>query len=202
MNSLSIQSGSQKFTITPTGIQFHSDLSFDEWNELGGKLAPIGKSIGFMLGDWINYGSKSHGEKYREAILETGIAYQTLANYASVARRVSPSNRELALGYEHHAAVAKLRSNEQHHWLGLAKQHKLGVRRLRKSIVAGRVLTEEELDEDPADRAVETHLVFVNGLMRWWKSETCKSPVTKWDKEWRKTVKADLRYIAEIYEQL
>lgn len=202
MNPLSIPPGNPKYTISPTGIEFHSNLTYEEWNELGEKLAPIGKSIGFMLGDWINHGSKAHGKKYREALDRTGIPYQTLANFASVARRVPPSVREVALGYEHHAGVAKLERNEQKHWLGLAKEHSLGVRRLRKSIKAGRLLSEEELDEEPADRAMETHLAFVNGLMRWWKRETCKSPVEKWDKEWRALVKADLRHILKIHEQL
>ena len=66
MNTLAIHD--PKFSITPTGIEFHQELSFDEWNALGQKLAPVGKSIGFIIGDWINYGAKRYGEKYEEAL--------------------------------------------------------------------------------------------------------------------------------------
>jgi len=38
MNTLSINN--PKFSITTTGIEFHQDLDFDEWNDLGQKLAP------------------------------------------------------------------------------------------------------------------------------------------------------------------
>jgi hypothetical protein len=49
MNTLAIND--PKFTITPTGINFHHDLTFEEWDELGTKLTPVGKSIGFIIGD-------------------------------------------------------------------------------------------------------------------------------------------------------
>ena len=89
MNTLSaLAISNPKFSITPTGIEFHEDLSFEEWDDLGQKLAPVGKSIGFIIGDWINYGEKRWGDKYEEALPAPGMAYQTLANYAYVARRV------------------------------------------------------------------------------------------------------------------
>ena len=202
MNPHFNQIDGRKYTVTATGIEFHSELTFDEWDELGRELAPIGRSIGFMLGDWINFGSKSHGEKYREALQSTGIAYQTLANYASVARKVSPSVREPALGFEHHAVIAKLEPSEQKYWLGLAKEQKLGVIRLRKSVQAGRVLTVEEIASDPSDQGVKTHLVLISGLSRWWKNQTSECPVEKWDKNWRARVKEDFRRLLNIYDQL
>ena len=54
------------------------ELSFEEWEALGEKLGRIGKSIGFMIGDWINYAEEKWGEKYNEAIACTGLEYQTL----------------------------------------------------------------------------------------------------------------------------
>jgi hypothetical protein len=126
MNTLAIND--PKFAITPTGIEFNEELSFEEWDDLGQKLAPIGKSIGFIIGDWINYGEKRWGDKYEEALQRTGMAYQTLANYAYVARKVQFSCRQEKLGFEHHAVVAKLKTpDEQEHWLRMAVKHKLGI---------------------------------------------------------------------------
>ena len=151
MNSLAITD--PKFTITPTGLQFHQELSYDEWDDLGKKLAPIGKSIGFIIGDWINFGETTYGDKYKEALAATGIAYQTLANYSYVARKVEFSLRKENLDFEHHAVDAKLKTNEeQQHWLEVTKREGLSVRRLRKSINYGRVATEEEVQSNPANR--------------------------------------------------
>ena len=66
MNMLAIND--PKFSITPTGIQFSEELSFDEWDSLGQKLAPLGRSIGFIIGDWINYGEGRYGEKYGSSV--------------------------------------------------------------------------------------------------------------------------------------
>lgn len=191
-----------KFAITPTGIQFHQDLSYAEWDELGQKLAPIGKSIGFILGDWINYGQKNYGEKYEEALARTGIAYQTLRNYTYVASRVSLSCRQDNLGFEHHAVVAKLKPEEQEHWLELTKDHNLSVRRLRKSINFGRLATEEEVQGDPADRGHVTYLALLNRLRRWWARETQKAPVDDWDEDRREGLKKDFKLVLDIYEAL
>lgn len=192
-----------KFAITPTGIQFHEELSFEEWDALGQKLAPVGKSIGFIIGDWINYGEKRWGDKYEEAILRTGMAYQTLRNYAYVARRVQLSCRHDKLGFEHHYVVAKLKSpGEQEHWLGMAAKHGLGKRRLQKSINFGRLATEQEVVGDPHDKRHTTYLSLLNKIRRWWQDQVEKAPVDEWDEERRQALKEDFEFVKEIYEAL
>jgi hypothetical protein len=201
MNTLAI--ADPKFTITPTGLQFHQNLSFEEWNDLGQKLAPIGKSIGFIIGDWINYGETAYGEKYEEALAKTGLAYQTLMNFAYVARKVEISLRKENLDWYQHATVAKLKTDEEkRHWLDMAEQHDLSVRRLRKSINFGRLATEDEVQGDPADRGYVTYLALLNRLRRWWKREIGKAPVEDWDEERRAALKRDFRLVLEIYEAL
>jgi len=201
MNTLAISD--PKFTITPTGIEFRQDLSFDEWNDLGQKLAPVGKAIGFIIGDWINYGEKRYGEKYGEALAKTGLSYQTLQNYAYVARKLEISCRHENLGFEHHYVVAKLKTeDEQRHWLDMAEKHELSVRRLRKSINFGRLATEEEVQGDPADRGYVTYLALLNRIRRWWARETQKAPVDEWDEDRRQGLKKDFKLILDIYEAL
>jgi hypothetical protein len=201
MNMLAIND--PKFLITPTGIQFSQELNFDEWSSLGQKLSPIGKSIGFIIGDWINYGQDRYGEKYTEALAKTGLTYQTLQNYAYVARKVETSCRHENLGFEHHYVVAKLKTDEEKkHWLDMADQHDLSVRRLRKSINFGRVASEEEVQGDPTDRGHVTYLALLNRIRRWWKHETLKAPVDEWDEERRQGLKKDFKLILDIYEAL
>ncbi len=201
MNSPAIND--PKFSITQTGIEFHQDLSFDEWNDLGQKLAPVGKSIGFIIGDWINYGEKRWGDKYEEAMMRTGMAYQTLMDFAYVARKVEISLRNENLDFTHHRVVAKLKTpDEKEHWLKMAEKHKLGIRRLRKSINFGRLATEKEVQGDPADRGYVTYLALLNRIRRWWARETGKAPVEEWDEDRREVLKKDFKLVVEIYEAL
>jgi hypothetical protein len=201
MNTIAIND--PKFSITPTGIQFHEELSFDEWDDLGQKLAPVGKSIGFIIGDWINYGENRYGEKYETALARTGLAYQTLMDFAYVARKVEISLRNENLDFTHHRVVAKLKTpDEKKHWLKMAVKHKLGIRRLRKSINFGRLATEKEVQGDPADRGYVTYLALLNRIRRWWARETGKAPVDEWDEDRRQGLKKDFKLVVEIYEAL
>jgi hypothetical protein len=201
MNNISIND--PKFAITPTGIEFHEELSFDEWEDLGQKLAPVGKSIGFIIGDWINYGENHWGDKYDDAIKRTGMAYQTLRDFAYVARRVQLSFRNDKLDFTHHRVVAKLKDSEdQQHWLDMAVKHNLGKRRLQKSINFGRLATEQEVAGDPYDKPHTTYLSLLNKIRRWWQEQIEKSPVEEWDKERRQALKDDFEFVKEIYESL
>jgi hypothetical protein len=204
MNTLSeLETSNNKFTMTPRGIQFHGDISFEEWQKLGEKLGDAERSIGFMIGDWINYAEEKWGEKYNEAIASTGLEYQTLANYAYVARRVQFSARAENLPFRHHVVVAKLKdTEEQRHWLEMAEKHNLTYKRLQKSINFGRIATEEEVEGDPSDRGYVTYLALLNRIRRWWARETQKAPVEEWDEDRRQGLKKDFKLILDIYEAL
>jgi hypothetical protein len=204
MNTLPILAiKSRKFTITRTGLDIKGELTFDEWQALGNELAPVAKSIGFIVGDWINYGAGRYGEKYTEALRLTGLSLPTLQEYAYVARRVETSVRTEVLDYTHHKLVAKCKDpQEQRKWLETAEKENLSVARLRKSMNFGRLATEDEMQQDPADRGVVTHLALINRLIRWWKQTTADDPVDKWDAEQRANVKQDFKLILDIYEAL
>jgi hypothetical protein len=201
MNTLAIND--PKFSISSTGIQFKDELSFEEWDTLGQKLGEVGKSIGFIIGDWINYGEGRYGDKYEESLARTGLAYTTLAHYSYVARKIQFCLRKQNLDYSVHATVAKLKTDdEKQHWLDMAEKHELSVRRLRKSINFGRIATEEEVQGDPADRGYVTYLALLNRIRRWWARENQKAPVEEWDEDRRQGLKKDFKLILDIYEAL
>lgn len=202
MNSLGHNNPDSAYTILTNGVRFHASLSFEEWLALGIQLMPLGRAIGFLIGDWINFGFTKYGEKYAEALTCTGIPYKTLANYAYIARKVDQSIREPRLGHEHHAPVAKLSPLEQKKWLGLAIEHDLSVRRLRKSIKFKRVVTEAEARENPADRRQITYLAMINQIYRLWRKEIKSLPAAKWEKDRRRALKNDFGRLREILEAL
>ena len=194
---------SQKFAITPTGLEILGELSFEEWTFLGEKLGDVERCLGFIIGDWINYAEGKWGDKYNDAIAATGLEYALLRKYAYVARRVPPANRLENLPFSHHETVAKEKDpQKQRGWLKLAEKHHLGVRRLRKSMNYGRLATDAEVEGDPADRGYVTYLALLNRIRRWWARETSKEPVEEWDEDRRQALAQDFGVINHIYETL
>ena len=197
MNTASLQTIpanlAPKVQITRIGLQVSDDLSFSEWEAMASRFGAAMSSAAFVIGDWLVYGEdhfrgqgrlpgfeedaiasrKVSAEFYEAALRLTGLDRTTLATYAYVARRVPASLRNEELSWEHHKAVAKLEPHDQTKWLQVAREGQGGegavsTRRLRKSIIAGRLLTAQEMQLDPADRGQPNHIPLLNRLWSWW----------------------------------
>ena len=217
-----------KITITRTGLQVTADLSFEEWQSMASRFGAAMSSAAFVIGDWLVYGEdhfrgqkrlpgfegdsissrRVSSEIYDEALRLTGLDRSTLVTYAYVARRVPASLRNEQLSWEHHKAVAKLKEEDQQHWLQIAEaegddEHgTVSTRRLRKSIIAGRLLTPEELHPDPTDRGIENHIPYVNRLVALWSRMKERRWLQGSTREQRAAFKRDLQPVVEIYNQL
>ncbi len=199
-----------KFMLTEVGIDFHDDLTFEEWSDLGQRLACAGRSLGFMIGDWINYGEshKEYGDKYIEALQATGYDYNTLRHFARVSRLVKLCVRTHNLSWEHHRKVASLKDEkEQRKWLEVASKaveegKPMSTRRLQKSILLGREATDKDMQIDPADKGRDNPHPHINGLLAWWR----KMEKVKWLEcampEQKHDLKVDLQPVVDIYNQL
>lgn len=210
---------SPKFAITRTGMDIRDDLSFEEWAALAPKLNEASRCVAFAIGDWLVYGQhrfnkstaapapKVKGSAYEVALAATGLDLTTLHAYAYVSRNVPAVRRNEALSWEHHKTVAKLEEHEQQQWLGLVdeqlrKGEAVSTRRLRKSILVGRLVTPAEMCLDPADRRIENHIPFVNRLVSWWSRMRAKRWLDQANKDQRAALKRDLTPIVEIWRQL
>jgi hypothetical protein len=114
-------SGDQILT-TKVGLRFPADVSFDSWQRAGVQISRLVDSFAWCLGDWLVYGQQRYTDRYKQAVDAIGLDYQTLRNYASVARRVGPPRRRATLSFQHHAEVAALPDAEQDTWLHRAEQ--------------------------------------------------------------------------------
>jgi hypothetical protein len=114
-------SGDQILT-TKVGLRFPADVSFDSWQRAGVQISRVVDSFAWCLGDWLVYGQRRYTDRYKQAVDAIGLDYQTLRNYASVARRVDLARRRPALSFQHHAEVAALSDAEQDSWLHRAEQ--------------------------------------------------------------------------------
>ena len=87
--------------------------------------------IQFWVGDWLAFGEVHYGE---EAFAELGRADQTLANWATVARKVAPSRRRERVKFSHHAEVSTLPPDEQTEVLAKVEKEKLNVLDTRQEV--------------------------------------------------------------------
>lgn len=115
-------------------------MPLDEWKRLGQQIFLINDSSAWWLGDWLVYGQVTFPDRYRRAVRETSLDYQTLRNYAWVARNICPNRRRAGLSFQHHAEVVALPENEQDSWLGKAEELRWSRNQLRGAIRDSRAL--------------------------------------------------------------
>jgi len=207
-----------KVTITRTGLRFDSELSFEEWSELAGSIGSAARSIGFIVGDWLVYGQGLFGSdgfpdkrvdsaSYDLAVAATGLDLSTLQNYAYVSRSIPYSLRTEHLSWEHHRLLAKLPCEDQSKWIDtcVAEEkagHRISTRRLRKSLNLGRVATDADMEPEPADKGIESHIPFVNRLVGWWRRMQQERFLDNATPEQREAIQRDLQPVISIFDQL
>ncbi|ROP31312.1 LmbU family transcriptional regulator [Couchioplanes caeruleus] len=136
-------------TVRKSGMVFPKNLSERSWEQIGSSLRELSNSSAWWLADWLIFGEAAYGwRRYREAIERTGLDYQTLRNYAWVARRFEEHRRRDSLSFAHHAELARLAPAEQDYWLRKAEQQKWSRNELRKAVRAS--LAERSQEAVPA----------------------------------------------------
>jgi hypothetical protein len=118
------------------GLVLPRQLVYEQWLRIGRQLAEVSSSSAWCLGDWLAYGEDTYSGRYRDAIEQTSLDYQTLRNYAWVAGRFMLSRRRDGLSFAHHAEVAGLSEHEQDFWLGKAEKFSWSRNKLRQEVRA------------------------------------------------------------------
>jgi hypothetical protein len=122
--------------MTPGGLRLCQGVTFETWLDLGRQLARISSASAWCLGDWLIYGERTYGQRYKAALAVTSLDYKTLRNYAWVARRFEMSRRRDKLSFQHHAEVAGLSEAEQDLWLQRADRLRWTRNELRRRVAA------------------------------------------------------------------
>ncbi|WP_310723174.1 MULTISPECIES: LmbU family transcriptional regulator [unclassified Streptomyces] len=124
--------------VTRVGLQIPAAVSYDTWKSAGRRISAVANSSAWCLGDWLIYGQWRYTDRYRRAVDAVGLDYQTLRNYAWVARRFEVSRRRDSLSFHHHAEVASLPPHEQDYWLNRAEELGWSRNQLRANVRAAR----------------------------------------------------------------
>jgi hypothetical protein len=117
-----------------TGVSFDPLLPYEAWRAVGARIGTYSSASAWWLGDWLIFGQTKYGRRYKEAVAVTGLEYQTLRNYAVVARRFAPCRRREALTFHHHAELCALPDSDQERWLDLAVTHGWSRTELRRQL--------------------------------------------------------------------
>jgi len=119
---------------TRLGLRFAGALTFEGWERAGEQISRVISSSAWCLGDWIIVGQSRFANRYKQVVEAVGLDYQTIRNYAWVARRFELSRRRDSLSFQHHAEVASLPPAEQDYWLDHAEDLGWSRNRLRQEI--------------------------------------------------------------------
>jgi hypothetical protein len=118
--------------ITECGLIIEEGLPKEQWEEIGNRLGFALRSLQWVVGDWYLYGEQQWGHKYDDCEERFGLAYGTVANCVSVARRFEFSRRREKLSFSHHFEVAKLPNEDQEVLLDKAESESISVKDLRE----------------------------------------------------------------------
>jgi hypothetical protein len=106
------------------GISFERDVCYESWKDLGVSISRHSSASCWWLGDWTVYGQGQYGERYKQAILETGLEYR--------------SRRRPDVPFQHHAEVCALPDRDQDFWLDVAVQNRWPRSELRRRVRTSR----------------------------------------------------------------
>jgi hypothetical protein len=97
-----------------TGLSWPELPTFEQWADLGPRIAHLGNVSRWALADWLCTGEDLFHAKADQVISELGLSYHTLENLRWVARHVPPGVRQpLPVTFSHHALVAPLEPENQ-----------------------------------------------------------------------------------------
>jgi hypothetical protein len=163
-----------------TMLTLPQGMPIGAWRTLGRQIFVITDSSAWWLGDWLIYGQSEYPDRYKKAIADTSLDYQTLRNYAWVARRFAPYRRRERLSFQHHAEVASLPEADQDLWLLRAEQHGWSRNELRRQVQGNRdggrdkqivhiqmnlVADQKQRWQEAAERAEQDLLAWIVGIL-------------------------------------
>ena len=163
---------------TARGFRARSGLTFDEWLSAGRQITRMSTASIWWVADWVLYGERAYGSRYRAALELTPYGYKTLRNYAWVARRFELSRRRDALSFQHHAEVAGLQEPEQDLWLSRAETLRWSRNELRRQLASRRSAP----GDGSADDVIVVSIRVAPERERQWReaAQASRRPLAEW----------------------
>jgi hypothetical protein len=186
MNQLQLQNSTIDLTnceLDPVSLTIKDGTELNIWQDIGNSLCKIEGSMQFWVGDWVNHGEHSYGEKYTEALKATDYEKDTVEKFAKVCKNIEKRRRRPLLSFSHHAEVAHLEPKQQEKWLNIAEEKHLSIRELRESIRCGKVVSIQEIQNNSGKNSGIMVIQGIVGQARMWKRTVIDANKIDWTPE-------------------
>jgi len=148
--------------VQTVGLTISSDVTYEEWEDIGYQLARVGKGWQWWVGDWINFGEKKYGETYKAAIEATGLAYSSVKKLSLVVGQFALDRRRSNLSFNHHAEVQGLDPQEQDELLSEAESEGLSCAAVRERVRAMKGIFADSADKCVAENEGDSSPTLVD----------------------------------------
>lgn len=85
--------------VTATSLALPEEIEWEDYQALGAFIGEMNRACAWWAGDLIVYGENVYGEIHSQIDEVLGLAPQTIANRASVARHIPPNRRRASLPF-------------------------------------------------------------------------------------------------------
>ena len=104
-------------------VLYHPErFSFEEYEEMGRLIGSENRRLQWVVGDWILLVEGVYPDRYEQAALATRLSPHTIANRASVCRKIPVEERRAGVPFGVHAEVAYLEPAARRRWLDRAER--------------------------------------------------------------------------------
>lgn len=133
------------------------NLSHEDWQQVGSKIKDANKTLGLIIGDWLNAYPGEWGKMYDEAREITGLSERRLQEFKQITESIKLRERSRNLSMQHHKQVIKFKDNpeKQVYWLDKAEKEGLSARVLSEAIKQSEVVETEKEAEKSNDGGIE-----------------------------------------------
>jgi site-specific DNA-methyltransferase (adenine-specific) len=146
------------------GLEFASGTTYEQWESDFKRLLVAERIIPWLVADALAYGEDVWGEDYAQALDTSPYAYQTLANWSYVARRIPRERRRIDVPFTIHQAVAPLDPADQEAMLDRAQEEGLRRDEVRVEVRKLRIAkAQAEADQKPVERIISDMIVIERG---------------------------------------
>lgn len=126
------------FTLTSLGFEMPSDVSLDEYGNLGDLLFQLEGSLQWLIGDYAVHAKEGtdYGETYTELLEKYDRSYSTISKWKMTCEKIPFFRRRKNLGWSHHTEIAQAELTDEQRWdlLDLCDKNEWSVRKLREMI--------------------------------------------------------------------
>lgn len=117
---------------TTTGLSIKDGIEFAQWEAIGHELGNVNQGLLWWIGDWLNYGERTYGETYAQAMDATGKSYATVKQAAYMAKKFPPETRREGLTFSHYGVIAGMDDKQSQPLLQKAEKQEWTVSQLKE----------------------------------------------------------------------